>query len=488
MGAFGSLLFVLALLGVVLHLLRRFTGGSRDAGGRIALEVLRRASLGPRQGVAVVRVAGRVVLLSTGEGGVHQLLELDAEDVSRAEEQDARAPVTFAGERTADAARHRIALPLGIPFADRLQQALRRSFSPLLLLALATAATRAAAQDTTTAPATTPPAIAAPTITAPAVTTPAVTAPAPTAPTVTAPATTVPAPTVPAPAAPATDAPVAATTPTAPRTRPLREGTPQDPPVARLQTPVQYETRGAGSVDPQTLRTSTARSATGSGSPKLDLRLGGDGDDGLHLSGAVGTIVMLGLLAMLPTLVLLMTSFTRILIVLQLLRQALGTQSAPPGHLIAAFALLLTGFVMSPTIAEANRTAIQPWLQGSMEQTEMLQTAVVPFRQFMLRQTREQDLATFVEMSGVQVASPDSVSLPVLVSAFATSELRSAFQIGFVLFLPFIIIDIVVAAVLMSMGMFMLPPAMISLPFKLLLFVLVDGWTLIVQSLVLSFR
>ncbi len=123
-----------------------------------------------------------------------------------------------------------------------------------------------------------------------------------------------------------------------------------------------------------------------------------------------------------------------------------------------------------------------------MQQGEMLQTAVVPFRQFMLRQTREQDLATFVDLSGVQVASPDSVSLPVLVSAFATSELRSAFQIGFVLFLPFIIIDIVVAAVLMSMGMFMLPPAMISLPFKLLLFVLVDGWTLIVQSLVLSFR
>src|SRR5690606_9187459 len=266
----------------------------------------------------------------------------------------------------------------------------------------------------------------------------------------------------PAPAAPGTNAQAATNTPatpTAPRTRPLREGTPQDPPVARLPTPVQYETRGAGSVDPQTLRAATARSATGSGSPQLDLRLGGDADDGLHLSGAVGTIVMLGLLAMLPTLVLLMTSFTRILIVLQLLRQALGTQSAPPGHLIAAFALLLTGFVMSPTIAEANRTAIQPWLQGSMEQSEMLRTAVVPFRQFMLRQTREQDLATFVEMSGVQVASPDSVSLPVLVSAFATSELRSAFQIGFVLFLPFIIIDIVVAAVLMSMGMFMLPPA-----------------------------
>ncbi len=430
MGAFGSLLFVLALLGVVLHLLRRFTGGSGDAGARIPLEVLRRASLGPRQGVAIVRVAGRVVVLSTGEGGVHQLLELNAGEVGLAEESAARSPLALVSDGAADGAPHWIAPPLGIPFADRLQRALRRSFTPLLLLALATAASRSWAQDTTMAPA----------------------------------------------------------TPAAPRTRPLREGPPRDPPVARLPTRVQYETRGTGSGATEALRASSARSGAGSGSPQLDLRLGGDGNDGLHLSGAVGTIVMLGLLAMLPTLVLLMTSFTRILIVLQLLRQALGTQSAPPGQLIAAFALLLTGFVMAPTIAEANRTAIKPWLEGSMQQTEMLQTAVVPFRQFMLRQTREQDLATFVEMSGVQVASPDSVSLPVLMSAFATSELRSAFQIGFVLFLPFIIIDIVVAAVLMSMGMFMLPPAMISLPFKLLLFVLVDGWTLIVQSLVLSFR
>jgi flagellar biosynthetic protein FliP len=287
-------------------------------------------------------------------------------------------------------------------------------------------------------------------------------------------------PTIAAPVAAPTATPSAASAPAAstpsaatPRTRPLFQGPPRQPPVARL----------AGPIPPARTQAKNAGAA-----PQLDLRLGNGSDGGLHLSGPVGTIVMLGLLAMLPTLVLLMTSFTRILIVLQLLRQALGTQSAPPGHLIAAFALLLTGFVMSPTIAEVNRTAISPWLDGRIEQTQMLETAVVPFRQFMLRQTREQDLATFVDMSGARVTSPDSVPLPVLVSAFATSELRTAFQIGFVLFLPFIIIDIVVAAVLMSMGMFMLPPAMISLPFKLLLFVLVDGWTLIVQSLVASFR
>jgi flagellar biosynthetic protein FliP len=224
--------------------------------------------------------------------------------------------------------------------------------------------------------------------------------------------------------------------------------------------------------------------------PQLDLRMGGGKGDGLRLSGTVGVVIMMGLLTLLPTLVLMMTGFTRILIVLQFLKQALGTQSAPPNHLVAALALLLTGFIMAPTLTTVNQTAVQPWLAGKMEQAEMMRVGVQPFREFMLRQTRERDLQTFVAMS-----HPDQpprtvadVPLVVVMSAFVTSELRTAFQLGFALFLPFIIIDVVVSSVLMSMGMMMLPPAMISLPCKLLLFVLVDGWTLVIQSVVQSFR
>lgn len=223
--------------------------------------------------------------------------------------------------------------------------------------------------------------------------------------------------------------------------------------------------------------------------PRLDLRVGNDQTSGLRLSGTVGIVVLMGLLTMLPMLVLTMTGFTRILIVLHFLRQAIGAQSAPPAQLVAGIALLLTGFVMAPTLSEVNRTALEPWMDGKIEQTQMLAAAVVPFRTFMLRQTRERDLKTFMDMSRMApVARAEDVPLVVLVSAFVTSELSAAFQMGFALFLPFIVIDVVVASVLMSMGMMMLPPAMISLPFKLLLFVLVDGWSLVVQGIVQSFH
>jgi flagellar biosynthetic protein FliP len=225
--------------------------------------------------------------------------------------------------------------------------------------------------------------------------------------------------------------------------------------------------------------------------PQVDLRMGGTpgANDGLRMSGTVSVVIMMGLLTLLPTMLLMMTGFTRILIVLQFLRQALGTQNAPPAQLVAALSLLLTGFVMAPTLKEANEKAIQPWLDGRMEQAEMLSTGVQPFRAFMLRQTRDKDIETFLELSDTkQATTPDEIPLVVLASAFATSELRVAFQMGFAVFLPFIVVDMVVASVLMSMGMHMLPPAMIALPFKLLLFVLVDGWTLVVQSLVHSFR
>jgi len=223
--------------------------------------------------------------------------------------------------------------------------------------------------------------------------------------------------------------------------------------------------------------------------PRLDLRVGNENAGGLRLSGTVGIVVMMGLLTLLPMLLLMMTGFTRILIVLNFLRQALGTQSAPPTQLVAGLALLLTGFVMAPTLEEVNRTAVQPWMDGKIEQSAMLAEGVKPFRAFMLRQTREHDLATFMDLSRQpRVARAEDVPLVVLTSAFVTSELRTSFQIGFALFLPFIVIDVVVASVLMSMGMMMLPPVMISLPFKLLLFVLVDGWTLVVNGLIQSFH
>ncbi|MGB1779371.1 MAG: flagellar type III secretion system pore protein FliP [Longimicrobiales bacterium] len=214
----------------------------------------------------------------------------------------------------------------------------------------------------------------------------------------------------------------------------------------------------------------------------------GDEEGGLRLSGSVGTVIVLGLMSLLPSLLLLTTSFTRIYIVLQLLRQALGTQNTPPGHLLAAMALLLSGAVMAPTLEQVRIDAIDPWLGGTIEEGEMLQRASVPLRSFMLSQTRSEDLELFVGISRSPVPeSAESVSNTVLMSAFVTSELRRAFEIGFAVFLPFLIIDLVVAAVLTSMGMFMLPPTMIALPCKLMLFVLMDGWTLLMGSLAQSF-
>jgi len=222
--------------------------------------------------------------------------------------------------------------------------------------------------------------------------------------------------------------------------------------------------------------------------PTFDMNIGGGGGEGLSVRGPVGTVLFMGALTLLPTLLLLMTSFTRILIVLHLLKQALGTQTAPPAHLLSAMALLLTAFIMGPTLEEANRVALVPWLDGQIDEAVMLQRASVPFREFMLTQVREDDLATFAELRPEPLPETvEELPLVVVTSAFVTSELRSAFQMGFALFLPFVVIDLVVASVLMSMGMFMLPPVMISLPFKLLLFVMVDGWSILVGSLVRSF-
>lgn len=351
----------LALSGLALMFARliarvRAQVGARGLQGRI--QVLERAGIGPRQGVAVVRIDGRQFAVTVGEGGVRMLAELDPESAALAEAQRDADTASRAGRR---------AWPLR-----------------LLLLGGLLALTLAAAQ---------------------------------------------------------------------------------------------------------TLHAQEAPAGVEALLQMASTPLGAAPEEGaVRLEGAVGVAVFLGLLAVLPTLILLMTSFTRTLIVLHFLRQALGTQSAPPGQLLAALALMLTAFVMAPTFEVVNRDALRPWMDGEIEQVEMLERAQVPMRDFMLAQTRETDIARFVELSASErPETADDLSLPVLVSAFVTSELRTAFQIGFVLYLPFVVIDLVVASILMSMGMFMLPPVMVSLPLKLLLFVLVDGWGLVVEGIVRSF-
>ena len=221
--------------------------------------------------------------------------------------------------------------------------------------------------------------------------------------------------------------------------------------------------------------------------PPISVQVGTD-EQGLRLSGPVGTVVVLGLLALTPTLLLLTTSFTRILVVLHLLRQAIGTQNTPPSHLLAGMALLLSAVVMAPTLDAVRVTAVDPWLAGEMDDGAMLRAATVPMREFMLYHVRESDLATFLRVSrSPQPQTAADIPSVVLASAFVTSELRTAFEIGFAIFLPFIVVDLVVAAILTSMGMFMLPPTMIALPCKLMLFVLMDGWSLVLGTLAESF-
>ncbi len=426
----GALGLVLILVGFAMAAIRRFTGLTRGSRARLPMEIVQRLPLGPKQGIAVVRIGQRVVAVSVGEGGIRPVMEVAEDDrlavlasapagaaVGEAPAELVAAEVGGTGGRSeledrwalgAPGGRGRFALPRRRDFGAALRTALRSYMTIAMVLAAGAVLADAVA--------------AAPVI---------------------AQAQVGGAGALPGIAQPGANPEAAAQA---------------DSIIARL-------------------------------APEIDLRLGNSEEGGLRLSGTVGVVVMMGLLTLLPTLLLMMTSFTRILVVLHFLRQALGTQSAPPAHLMAALALLLTGFVMAPTLSQVNSTALQPWMDGEIEQAEMFSVGSQPFREFMLAQTRDRDLSTFMEMRDDDtVATTDDIPLVVVVSAFVTSELRTAFQIGFALFLPFIVIDVVVAAVLMSMGMFMLPPAMISLPFKLLLFVLVDGWSLIVQGLVTSFR
>lgn len=200
------------------------------------------------------------------------------------------------------------------------------------------------------------------------------------------------------------------------------------------------------------------------------------------------TLILITSLTFLPAVLLMMTAFTRIIIVLSLLRQALGTMQSPPNQVLVGLSLFLTFFVMSPVFDRINNEALQPYMANQINVMQALEKGAEPLKQFMLRQTRQEDLALFFKVSKTPApAGPEAVPLNVLVPAYVISELKTAFQIGFVIFIPFLIIDMVVASVLMSMGMMMLSPVTISFPFKLMLFVLVDGWNLIIGSLVQSF-
>ncbi len=222
--------------------------------------------------------------------------------------------------------------------------------------------------------------------------------------------------------------------------------------------------------------------------PKISIGIG-EAKAPQEISNVLQVMLLLTVLALAPSLLIMLTSFSRIVIVLGLLRQALGTPQLPPNQVLIGLALFLTTFVMAPVISEVRETAYVPYTTGQISQEQALTRGLQPIRQFMFRQTRDQDLALMVHLAKVpRPRQRDDVLTYVLIPAFIISELKSGFQMGFVLFLPFIVIDFVVSSVLLSMGMMFLPPTMIALPFKLLLFVLADGWHLVVRSLVTSFQ
>ena len=219
----------------------------------------------------------------------------------------------------------------------------------------------------------------------------------------------------------------------------------------------------------------------------ISINLGGAGGGGVT-ERAIQMIALLTVLSIAPSILIMMTSFTRIVVVLSLLRTAMGTATAPPNSVIIALAMFLTAFVMGPVLQKSYDEGIRPLIANQINVEEALQRASGPLRGFMEKNVREKDLKLFMDLSGEPPpATPEEMSLRILVPAFMISELKRAFEIGFLLFLPFLIIDLVVASVLMSMGMMMLPPVVVSLPFKLIFFVLVDGWSLVAGSLVQSY-
>ena len=210
--------------------------------------------------------------------------------------------------------------------------------------------------------------------------------------------------------------------------------------------------------------------------------------DSAGMSGTIQMLLVLTVLSLAPSILIMMTSFTRIIIVLHFVRTAMGTQSAPPNQVLIGLALFLTMFIMSPTLVQINENAIKPLSNGIITQEEAFEEGIQPIREFMMEQTREKDIKLFLDIAEIgTVETYDDIPTTVLIPAFIISELRAAFIMGFLIYIPFIIIDMVVAATLMSMGMMMLPPTTISMPFKILLFILADGWALVIGELVKTF-
>lgn len=223
--------------------------------------------------------------------------------------------------------------------------------------------------------------------------------------------------------------------------------------------------------------------------PNISLNVSGSADSPGKTAGVIQLLFILTVLTLAPSILLMMTSFTRIVIVMGLLRQAMGTTAMPPNQVIIGLSLFLTMFIMSPVWQKVNNDALKPYYSEQISGEQAFTLAMVPVKDFMMKQTREKDLALFVKISKEKrPEKPADISMSVLIPSFIISELKTAFQIGFMVFLPFFVIDMVVSSILLSMGMMMLPPMMVSLPFKLLLFVLVDGWYLIIGSLVQSFH
>lgn len=226
--------------------------------------------------------------------------------------------------------------------------------------------------------------------------------------------------------------------------------------------------------------------AADSGIPAVTLTTNPDGT--ADYSVTIQILALMTMLTFLPAVMMMMTSFARIIIVFAILRQALGLQQTPSNQILVGLSLFLTLFIMSPVMDKVNAAAVQPYLNEQLSSIDAVQAASVPFREFMLAQTRENDLNLFMNISRTPaVNGPEDIPFTVLVPAFVTSELKTAFQIGFMLFIPFLVIDLVVASVLMAMGMMMLSPVIISLPFKIMLFVLIDGWAMVVGTLASSF-
>ncbi|MEW9093620.1 MAG: flagellar type III secretion system pore protein FliP [Clostridiaceae bacterium] len=222
--------------------------------------------------------------------------------------------------------------------------------------------------------------------------------------------------------------------------------------------------------------------------PKINISVDGASSPQNYVDN-IKLLILLTILTLLPSIIIMMTSFVRIIVTLGFLRNAMGTQQSPPNQVIIGLALFLTFFIMAPVYNEINSKAIKPFLENKISQEVAFEEGAKPLREFMLKQTRQKDLKLFLDIGKIgEEVTKDNAPLHVVIPAFIISELKTAFQIGFLLYIPFLIVDLVVASVLMSMGMFMLPPVMVSLPFKILLFVMVDGWYLVVKSLILSFK